>query len=195
MQLPTVNPDASPPNTSSGRGFNVVIVGLMGSGKTTVGRLAAQKLRFTFIDTDQIIIDRAGKPIPGIFAAEGEEGFRRRETEALRLLLGRQGYVIATGGGIVTRPENIPLLRQLGFVVWLAADPAVLHRRTMHSTDRPLLSRPNPEATLRTLSEARSSLYEAVADEQIQTDDLNAEDVAYGLAESAKLHFRHRGTP
>lgn len=169
--------------------MNVIIVGLMGSGKSTVGRLAAQKLGFEFVDTDQIIVEHTGRRIPLIFEEEGESGFRKWETEALLSLANRQGLVIATGGGIVTQPRNLPILRGLGYVVWLNAEPATLHRRTMHSHDRPLLLNARPEETLRALHEARHPMYEAVAHLKIQTDDLAVEDVAYGVAESAKSHF------
>lgn len=162
----------------------------MGSGKSTVGRLAAQSLGFEFVDTDHIVIAEAGINIPEIFAAEGEAGFRKRETAALRSLVGRQGLVIATGGGIVTQPENLPLLRQLGFVVWLNADPGTLHDRTMRADDRPLLKQGDPAETLRRLHEARSPLYEEASHVKITTDDLSPQDVAYGLAETVKVHFR-----
>ena len=171
------------------RGVNVVLVGLMGSGKSTVGRMVAQSLGFGFADTDHLISDAAGQTIPEIFAAEGEEGFRVRETAALRSLVGRDGMVIATGGGIVTRPENLALLKQLGFVVWLNADPNVLHRRTAHSHDRPLLKNPDPAGTLRRLHEGRSPLYEKASDMKINTDDFSPQDVAYGVAETARVHF------
>ena len=173
--------------------MNVIIVGLMGSGKSTVGRLAAHKLGFEFVDTDQLIIEQAGRRIPEIFEAEGEVGFRTWETKVLHSLAQRQGLVIATGGGIVTQPRNLPILRSLGYVIWLHADPTTLHRRTMHSHDRPLLRNAQPEETLRALHEARRHYYEAVADLRIQTDDLAAEDVAYGVAESAKSHFHQQG--
>lgn len=172
--------------------MNVVLVGLMGSGKTSVGRVAAQSLGFEFVDTDQMIIESAGKSIPEIFADEGEEGFRRRETEALASLAGRERLVVATGGGVVTRPENHPLLRRLGFVVWLNADVGTLCRRTAHSQDRPLLREGDPEKTLRRLLAERAPLYEQVSDFKITTDDLSLPDAAYGLAESARVHFRGR---
>lgn len=178
-----------PGSNGSARGFNVVLVGLMGSGKSTVGRMVAHSLGFGFADTDHLISDAAGQTIPEIFAAEGEEGFRVRETAALRSLIGRDGMVIATGGGIVTRPENLPLLKQLGFVVWLNADPNVLHRRTAHSHDRPLLKNPDPAGTLRKLHEGRSPLYEQASDMKINTDDFSPQDVAYGVAETARVHF------
>jgi len=175
-----------------GNATNIVLVGLMGSGKTTVGRIAAHTLGFEFVDTDQLIIEDAGRSIPEIFAAEGEEGFRRRETAALRSLAGRDRLVIATGGGIVTRPENLAVLRQLGFVVWLDAGIETLRRRTAHSQDRPLLNDPDPLSKLRSLHETRSPLYLGVSDLRIITDDLSLDDAAYGLVESARVHFSSR---
>lgn len=172
--------------------MNIVLVGLMGSGKSTVGRLAAQSLGFGFADTDHLIAESAGMSIPDIFAIEGEGGFRKRETEALLSLVGQQGMIIATGGGIVTVPGNMPLLRQLGFVVWLNASPGTLHQRTAHGHDRPLLRNADPAGTLRKLYEERRPLYESVCDMKITTDELSPQDVAYGLAETARVEFaRH----
>lgn len=188
--LPSILIELGLPPNSGRRGRNIVIVGLMGSGKSTVGRLAAHSLGFGFVDTDQIIIERARKSIPDIFASEGEAGFRQRETEALKSLLGKEGLVIATGGGIVTQPANLPLLKQLGYVVWLNADPATLHQRTAHGNDRPLLRNQDPAATLRHLYETRRPMYQKACDLQIGTDDLTAQDVAYGLTESVRVYFR-----
>ncbi len=190
----TVNPESesahpSPRADTVARGRNIVLIGLMGAGKTTVGKIAAHSLGFGFIDTDQIITDAAGKTIPQIFEAEGEAGFRHRETEALRSLLGHHSQVIATGGGIVTKPENLPLLKQLGLVAWLYAEPSTLRDRTSHNHDRPLLRNDDPEGTLRNLLTARRSLYEAACDVSIATDDLSPQDVAYGLTETAQHHF------
>jgi shikimate kinase len=173
----------------SEHGMNVVLIGLMGSGKSTVARLAAQNLGFAFADTDHLISDTAGCSIPDIFAREGEAGFRRRETEALRSLLGTERLVIATGGGIVTQPDNLPLLKQLGYVVWLNATPDTLHNRTARSDDRPLLKQGDAAATLRKLYEERRPLYEAACDFKITTDDLAAPEVAYGVSETARVHF------
>lgn len=107
---------------------NIVLVGMPGCGKTTVGRLLAQKLGRTFVDADQALEERAGCTIPEIFAAEGEEGFRKRETEILAALGKESGLVLATGGGCVTRPENYPLLRQNGRIFWLRRDISGLSR-------------------------------------------------------------------
>ncbi len=179
-------------NHQQTRAMNVVLIGLMGSGKSTIGRLVASSLGFEFVDTDHLITDTARRSIPQIFAAEGEGGFRQRETSALQSLVGKHNCIIATGGGIVTVPENVPLLRQLGFVVWLNADPKTLYRRTCHGNDRPLLRNPDPEGTLRELLEKRAPLYREVCDMKITTDDFSTEEIAYGLAESARVEFAKR---
>jgi shikimate kinase len=162
----------------------------MGSGKSTIGRLVAHSLGFEFVDTDHLISAAAHRNIPQIFASEGESGFRKRETEALRSLVGTQSHVIATGGGIVTVPENLPLLRQLGFVVWLNADAVTLYHRTAHSHDRPLLRNADPQGTLRELLETRGPLYEQTCDMTITTDEFTTEEIAYGLAETVTMEFR-----
>jgi shikimate kinase len=177
-------------NPDPARSKNVVLIGLMGSGKSTIGRLVAHSLGFEFVDTDHLITEAAHRNIPQIFASEGEEGFRRRETEALRSLGSKQGNVIATGGGIVTVPENLGLLRQLGFIVWLNADPATLYQRTAHSHDRPLLRNADPAGTLRDLLEKRGPLYEKLCDMKITTDEFSTEEIAYGLAETVTMEFR-----
>ena len=190
--LPSILAQVSEPRTENRepqRGMNIVLVGLMGSGKSTVGRITAQNLGFGFVDTDQIIIEAAGRSIPDIFASEGEAGFRKREAEALQSLLGRQGLVIATGGGIVTQTQNLAILKKLGYVVWLNADPGTLHHRTARSDDRPLLKQGDPAETLRKLYEARRARYAQVCDLKITTDNLSAHDVAYGVSESARVHF------
>lgn len=189
---PNQEPRTKNPETRTSA-TNIVLVGLMGSGKTAVGRIAAHTLGFDFVDTDHLVIEAAERSIPDIFATEGEEGFRRRETAALKSLAGRDRTVIATGGGIVTRPENLELLRRLGFVVWLDAGIETLRRRTAHSQDRPLLNDPDPLSKLRSLLEIRSPLYRSVSDLRITTDDLSLDDAAYGLVESARVHFSSRG--
>lgn len=171
------------------RAMNVVLIGLMGSGKSTIGRLVASSLGFEFVDTDHVITEAAHRSIPQIFTSEGEAGFRKRETAALQSLLGKQNCIIATGGGIVTVPENVPLLHQLGFIVWLNAAPATLYRRTCHGNDRPLLRNPDPEGTLRDLLEKRGPLYREICDMKITTDDFSTEEIAYGLAESVRVEF------
>ncbi|WP_395717549.1 shikimate kinase [Prosthecobacter sp.] len=169
---------------------NIVLIGLMGSGKTTVGRIVAQMIGFQFVDTDAMIVESAGKTIPEIFAAEGEAGFRLHESAALRSLLGKRGCVIATGGGIVTQPRNLPILRHLGYIVWLDADPERLARRTAMNTNRPLLAgEEDPKAKLERLLTERKPLYKSLADLRIQTAELTPQETAYGVMESARVFF------
>ncbi len=172
------------------RGPNIVLIGLMGSGKTTVGKIIARKLCWEFIDTDSLIVEQAGgRSIPEIFASEGEAGFRRREADALRGLLGRRNCVIATGGGIITTQCNRPLLRHLGYIVWLEAPVTLLARRTSFNQDRPLLQASDPSARLQSLLAERMPLYKDLADLRIQTQDLQPEESAYGATESARVFF------
>jgi shikimate kinase len=157
---------------------NVVLVGFMGSGKSSVGRLVARTLRGRFVDTDRLVIDRAGCPIAEIFATRGEAHFRQEETRALRSLLGSSRLVIATGGGIVTAPENLPVLKKLGFVVWLTASEEVIWERVSRNTRRPLLQTENPRETVRELIAKRNPLYEEAADMEVDTTTLTHAQVA-----------------
>ena len=169
---------------------NILLIGLMGSGKTTVGRIVAQMVGFKLVDTDHLIVETAGKSIPEIFACEGEAGFRLRESAALRSLVGRRGCVIATGGGIVTQSRNMPLLRHLGYIAWLEADPERLARRTAMNSNRPLLNNEeNPKAKLERLLTERKPLYKSLADLRIQTAELTPQETAYGVMESARVFF------
>jgi len=175
------------------RAENIVLIGLMGSGKSTVGRMVAQMLGFQFVDTDHLITDRAGCSIPEIFAREGEAGFRLRESAVLRSLLGHRHCVIATGGGIITQARNRPLLHHLGFITWLEADVKLLARRTASNNDRPLLRGEEPPlAKLERLLAERKPLYKQLADLRIQTDELSQQESAYGVAESARIFFAQR---
>lgn len=169
---------------------NIILIGLMGSGKTTVARIVSQMIGFQCLDTDQLIIDTAGQSIPSIFANEGEPGFRLHESTALRSLLGKRGCCIATGGGIITQARNLPLLRHLGYIVWLDADPALLASRTSHNNDRPLLAgEEDPKVKLSRLLDERKPLYKSLADLRIQTSELTPQETAYGIMESAKIFF------
>lgn len=169
---------------------NILLIGLMGSGKTTVGRIVAHMIGFQFVDTDAMIVETAGQTIPEIFASEGEAGFRLRESAALRSLLGKRGCVIATGGGIVTQPRNLPILRHLGYTVWLDADPERLARRTAMNNNRPLLTgEEDPKAKLERLLTERKPLYKSLADLRIQTAELTPQETAYGVMESARVFF------
>ena len=149
---------------------NVVLVGPMGSGKTSVGRRLACVLKRDFFDSDFEIIARTGVSIDHIFDVEGEEGFRQRETQVLKDLCEIPNIVIATGGGIVIKEENRTLLKRDSFVVYLSSSIAQLVKRTANSKSRPLLEQSsNREKTIRDLVNAREDFYQEVADVVIET--------------------------
>ncbi len=149
---------------------NIVLVGPMGSGKTSVGRRLACVLKRDFFDSDFEIVARTGVAIDHIFDVEGEEGFRNRETSMLTDLCEISNIVIATGGGIVIRPENRELLKHNSFVVYLSSSVEQLVARTVRSKSRPLLERSTDrEQTIKDILEARESFYQEVADIVIDT--------------------------
>lgn len=148
---------------------NIFLVGLMGAGKTSVGRLLAKDLRMTFVDCDHEIEKRTGVTVSVIFEIEGEEGFRRRESALLRELVASENVVLATGGGAVLRPENREALARNGFVVYLRASVDELWQRTRHDRNRPLLRTDDPRARLAELYAQRDPLYREVADIIIET--------------------------
>jgi shikimate kinase len=148
---------------------NIYLVGLMGAGKTTVGRQLAQRLGKRFHDTDQEIESRTGVRIATIFEIEGEAGFRARESQALAALTAMQDVVLATGGGIVLLPENRAALKAHGFVIYLRAQPRDLWARTRHDKSRPLLQTEDPLKRLEELFAVRDPLYREVADLVVDT--------------------------
>jgi shikimate kinase len=148
---------------------SIFLVGLMGAGKTTVGRQLARHLRKAFIDADQEIVRRTGVPISTIFEIEGEDGFRAREAQVLEDLSAIDEVVLATGGGVVLRPDNRARLSARGFVIYLCARPRDLHLRTRHDKARPLLQAGDPLARLEELFAARDPLYREVADLVVDT--------------------------
>ncbi len=148
---------------------NIFLVGMMGAGKTTVGKLLARHLAKTFLDTDHEIRRRTGVDIPVIFEIEGEEGFRDREAAVLEELTQQQNIVLATGGGAVLRPENRALLKARGTVIYLRGSVEELWARTRHDRNRPLLQTADPKARLGELLRERDPLYREVADLVVDT--------------------------
>jgi len=142
---------------------NLYLVGLMGAGKTTVGRVLARRLKLRFLDSDQEIERRCGVKIPVIFEIEGEPGFRSREASVIAELAELRGIVLATGGGVVGAPENRQLLAASGTVVYLHAQPDDLYERVRHDRNRPLLATADPLARLRTLYAELDPLYRSIA--------------------------------
>jgi shikimate kinase len=143
---------------------NIFLVGLMGAGKTTIGKLLAKRLHKTFIDCDHELERRTGVKIPLIFELEGEAGFREREVALIQELSQREDVVLATGGGAVLRPENRAALAQNGTVVYLNARVEDLYARTKHDKNRPLLQTADPQAKLDELYRQRDPLYREIAD-------------------------------
>lgn len=149
----------------------------MGAGKTTVGRALAKKLHRRFIDSDHEIEARTGASIPLIFEIEGEEGFRQRETEAIRDLTAQQGIVLATGGGAILKLENRQCLKAGGVVIYLRASISSILQRTSHDKNRPLLQTADPRARLEELARVREPLYLEVADLVVETGRPNVQSL------------------
>jgi shikimate kinase len=156
---------------------NIVLVGFMGSGKSSVGRILASLTGFALVDTDQLVVQEAGVPIPEIFRRHGEPEFRRLETAVVRGLVGRIGLIVATGGGVIVSPENRRLLAEIGPVVWLDATTEQLHQRVRHSR-RPLLQTDDPRRTLEELYAAREPLYREAASVRIDSSRLSHRQTA-----------------
>lgn len=149
---------------------NVFLIGPMGAGKSTIGRLLAKELKFPFKDSDREIEARTGADIPWIFDVEGEEGFRLREEAMIAELAKEDGIVLATGGGVVMRESNRKALSQGGLVVYLRTSVEQQLQRTAKDRQRPLLQNSNPEQVLRDLIAKRDPLYREIADLIIDTD-------------------------
>ncbi len=168
---------------------NIVLTGFMGSGKTSVGKLIAEKTGRAFVDTDDLIEQRAGKSIPRIFEEEGETAFRDLETEAVQRAARTHARVIATGGGAVMRPQNREALRKTGDVIFLDAEPEILLRRIQNDGTRPLLQTENPLERARALLKERRPVY-LQADMTIQTDRLTEEEAADAVLEALQTGAR-----
>lgn len=169
---------------------NIYLVGMMGAGKTTVGRVLARRLKLRFIDADHEIEARCGVKIPVIFEIEGEAGFRAREAQAIGELAGLQGIVLATGGGVVLLPENRRLLAAHGTVVYLRATPEHLYERVRQDRNRPLLATGDPLTRLRELYRERDPLYREIADLIVDTGRQSVQVLARGLLEQLGTRWK-----
>jgi shikimate kinase len=158
------------------RGRTIVLMGFMGTGKSEVGRRLAQRLGRAFVDTDQLIEERAGKRVAAIFADDGEPAFRALERAAVAEAAGRGGAVVAVGGGAVLDPENVRCLRDAGVLVYLTAPPDVILRRVGDGGSRPLLQGDPRVAVTRLLAE-RGPVYASTADVTIDTSEHTADEV------------------
>ena len=172
----------------------IIIVGMMGAGKTTVGRRLAKRLDLSFIDSDIELEQRCGAPVPLIFELEGEAGFRRREAALIDELASRQSIVLSTGGGVVINQSNREVIRERGFVIYLRAQLQDIWVRMRHDKRRPLLQTADPRKRLGELLEARRALYEEVAHYTIDTGKRPAEaivDQLYNLIQSQASDAAH----
>ena len=152
---------------------NIILIGFMGCGKTSVGKRLADTLDMDFLDTDEWIENKQNMTISDIFATKGEAAFRSMETECLKELLTREGkdFVLSVGGGLPIREENRKLLPQIGHVVYLKVSPEVVYNRVRNDKSRPLLQAPNPRGRIMDLMSARKNFYESAADSIIEADN------------------------
>jgi len=173
---------------------NIFLVGLMGAGKTSVGRALAKRLHKTFYDTDQEIERATGVKIPVIFEIEGEAGFRAREAKLLAGLVRRTNIVLATGGGVVLSEQNRRLLAEHGTVIYLRAAAPDLWQRTHHDKNRPLLQTDDPLQKLGELFAQRDPLYREIADVIIDTGSQSVGNLAHKLEQRLAQFRRGSGT-
>ena len=166
--------------------MNIFIVGPMGSGKSTVGKIISDELFLSFLDTDEEIETRTGASIDWIFDLEGEDGFRKRESSILQDMVQKNSIVLSTGGGIILSEDNRELLSSRGTVFYLATPISVQLERTAKDKDRPLLKNGDPEKILTKLQKDRESLYEAVADHVVNTENKSSQEVASEIIKLVK---------
>lgn len=170
---------------------NIILIGLMGCGKSTIGRMLAKMLGYPFIDTDNKIEVQQKMTISNIFKEKGESHFRNLEIEIVNSLINDdvQKHIISTGGGLPISTEARKLLPSLGYVVWLHASVETLYQRTVKSNTRPLLETGDSYQILKDLHCKRKDFYEECAHLTINTESLDADDIATGILESARFHF------
>lgn len=171
---------------------NLFLIGLMGAGKTTVGKILAKRLHWPFFDSDHEIEARTGVRIPTIFEIEGEEGFRNREVETIAELVSMRNVVLATGGGAVLRTENQRALKENGTVIYLRANVDDLYERTRHDRNRPLLQTADPKAKLQALFEQRDPIYRQLADVVIDTSRQNVNSLVAQLERKLQTHLQQQ---
>jgi shikimate kinase len=168
---------------------NLALVGFMGTGKTSAGRLVAEQLHYDFLDTDELIQTRTGRTIADIFAVNGETVFRALEREVVGELAARAKVVVSTGGGLPADPENLASLKSHALVVCLWASPEKIWERVRNQSHRPLLQDPDPQRKIRELLELRAPFYRQ-SDVLINTDLRSAREVAQQIVLQFKLATR-----
>ncbi|HEY7000680.1 MAG TPA: shikimate kinase [Candidatus Udaeobacter sp.] len=175
--------------TQTGR--SIVLIGMMGAGKSSVGHCLSRQTGLTLFDTDDMVKSKFGMSIPEIFSIHSENKFRKAETDALRKISSHECAIIVTGGGIVLREENLNLLKRLGAVVWLKADEGTLFKRASRTGNRPLLQCKNPRDSFSQMLRARLPLYAKVADIRVDTSALTDDEVAVAILSKFKRYCRN----
>jgi len=177
----------------NGRSQSIVLIGMMGAGKSSVGRCLQRRTKLALFDTDDVVASMFGMSIPEVFAQHGEGKFRKAETEVLRELTIRKQAIIVTGGGIVSREENISLLKRLGVVVWLDSNEETLFERVSRGANRPLLKKDDPRKAFSQILQVRVPLYAKIANLRVDTSVLTNEEVAVAVLN--KLRKRGHNLP
>ncbi len=170
---------------------NIALIGFMGTGKTSVGRLVAEQLRFEYLDTDEVIQAETGRTITEIFTTDGEPAFRALEEKVVKELAVRKQTVIATGGGLPVNPENLTSLKAHSLVVCLWSSPEKIWERVRHQSHRPLLHDKNPQAKIRELLAAREPFYKQ-ADVLLNTDLRSLREVTQQVVHQFRLESSGR---
>ena len=160
----------------------------MGAGKTSIGKKLSNLIKFTFIDTDNLIEEKTGVNIPTIFEHEGEEGFRARETKILEEISNNTNTVIGTGGGIILLPENRQIIKKMGFVVYLIASIKELVYRTGYDKNRPLITDDNTESQIKNILNERTEYYENTSNITINTDNYDTVKLSKSIIKSYKTY-------
>ena len=175
-------------------GKSIVLIGMMGAGKSCVGRCLQRRTKLALVDTDEIVASKFEISIPEVFSKYGEQGFRKAEAQALRELAPAKQTIIVTGGGIVSREKNLDFLKRLGVIVWLDGNEETLFGRAWRTRTRPLLQGGNPRETFTQLLQLRLPLYAKVAHIRVDTSMLTDEEVAVAILSKFRRLGRNRGS-
>ena len=175
----------------TGIGKSIVLIGMMGAGKSSVGACLCRRTGLSLLDTDEIVASKFGMSIPEVFANYGENKFREAETEALLRMRSQEQTIVVTGGGIVLRKKNVEILKRQGVIVWLDGNEETLFARASGKRDRPLLETKKPRKAFSRMVGARRPLYANAADIRVDTSVLTDEEVAVAiLAKLGRLNTK-----
>jgi shikimate kinase len=163
--------------------MNIVLIGFMGSGKSTVGQRLADELSMDYLDADELIEKTEKMSVNDIFAKKGEPYFRKVETSIIKTIQEYDNFVISTGGGMVLLKENVKMLKEVGPLILLWADPESIYERIKNNTHRPLLNVENPLDAIKAILDKREPIYKKVADKIIDTSEIKIDEVVERIRE------------